>query len=155
MLKKMSFATAVIGMALFTLAPLAASAAPAPPVTRRLGTMTASGTGVAAVNGAAYFQATSAGGVLLVLEQGRSVTVKTDGKQSSVKWFGFSVYSGVHSASVIGQSVAVILVGGRMDLHVTGRGLAHFHGIGRYNSSTGIGGWSSAGSTVRLGSAGS
>ncbi len=158
MLKRISIAAAafaVAGVVLLALSPLGAVAAPPPPSAGpdQRGTITASGGNMAAVTGLINLDASGMNGVLLVKDQDGGATVKTDGTPNRANWFGFTVYTGVHTATVTGANVGVILVSQRLDLHVTGRGLAHFRGTGTYNGSTGRGAWSSGGSAVALGPA--
>lgn len=138
MFKKITVAIALLGLAAIAFSAFApgASAAPLPPnlFLRGAGTLSAQGTGVAAVRGLVDYRATGAAGdILLVRDVAGDARIDVQGYNGTGEWRGFTVYfefTGAITAN--GTDLAVIVVGQNIDLDATGRGWAYLRGNGQF-----------------------
>jgi len=145
MLKKLSIAAAVLGIAAVAFAaltPAASAAGPTPtpaPAARTIiggtGVLDAQGSGIAAVRGAMDLSVSASHGILLVRDLDHDAVVHVDGNGQTVQWRGFTVYFGFDGhATVVARSAAVIVLGQDIDLHVEGRGWAFLKGEGTFTA---------------------
>jgi hypothetical protein len=145
MLKKLSIAATVFGIAAVAfaaLAPAASAAEPTPTpaarprtVLRGSGVLDAQGSGIAAVKGTMDLSVSASRGILLVRDLDGDAVVHVDGNGRTAQWHGFTAYFGFDGhATVVAHDAAVIVIGEDIDLHVAGRGWAFLKGHGTFTA---------------------
>jgi hypothetical protein len=147
MLKKLSIAATVLGIAAAAFAAFAPAASAAEPTSTPtpvarprtiiggIGILDAQGTGIAAVKGMMDLSVSASRGMLLVRDLDNDAVVHVDGNGQTAQWRGFTVYFGFDGhATVTARDAAVIVLGEDIDLHVAGRGWAFLKGDGTYTA---------------------
>ncbi|HYM15740.1 MAG TPA: hypothetical protein VEZ14_09280 [Dehalococcoidia bacterium] len=141
MLKKSSIAVGLMCAAVVTFAAAVPSASAdttpgANVVLVGRGTLSAQGTGVAAVRGLMDYHASANRGILMVKDMRGDAFIDVDvhNYDSRARWDGWTIFFGFHGpAHITGTDVGVVLVGGGLDVNVTGRGWAFLKGDGTYS----------------------
>jgi limonene-1,2-epoxide hydrolase len=98
------------------------------------GTLTANGTGVAAVRGLLDMQVSAgSGSILLAKDIAGGATINVTGASGQAPFGNFTAYFGFQSATVTGTEVAVVAVGQGISLNASGHGWAYLKGTGTYS----------------------
>lgn len=139
MFKRFGILAAVVGIAGLAYAafatPATHAADPTPDVVLQgAGTLSARGTGVAAVKGLMDYRGNGAiGDILLVKDVAGDATVEVNGYNGTGQFQGFTVYFDFRgTVTAKGTDVAVIIVGHDIELRAAGRGWAFLKGRGEY-----------------------
>ncbi len=137
MFKKLSLAAAIMGAAALAFSAFAPAASAAPPspdvVIAGRGVLDAQGNGLVAMRGNIDAAVSADRGILLVKDESTDAVVRVDDYGDVAHWGGFTVYFGFRgNATIIGKHVAVIVIGGEVNVHAAGRGWAFLKGEGHY-----------------------